>query len=106
MAHYFIYLLKDPRPEKDCAVRYCLFTTNPAKCLKQLMHHSRKQTYWSAAWINAVKAAGWRPVLELIDEFDEQYPGEWVVIKKEYIEALRAIYPRLTNAVSLTKAVS
>lgn len=86
----YIYSLKDPETNE---IRYVGKTTNINTRLKAHITRSKHNKYHSARWVQSVLKRGFRPIIELIEECNEE---NWVEKEKYWIAYYRELFD-LTN---------
>lgn len=84
----FIYALLDPRNEETSYVGQ---TIDPDERLKD---HCSNKKYYCGRWIQLLKSAGLRPVMEILDVVPDTEADFW---EREYIQNFRERGFRLTN---------
>ena len=80
----FIYALKDPRLEKLGEVRYIGKTNNPKRRIWEHIRHSSSNIYKNR-WIKTLTKIGLKPVMEILEEVDE---NNWQEKEKFFIKKI------------------
>jgi hypothetical protein len=90
MRKIYIYSLKDPETNE---IRYIGKTTNINTRLKAHITRSRYNKYHSARWVQSIIKKGLRPIIELVEECNDE---NWIEREKYWISYYRECFD-LTN---------
>lgn len=87
-----VYVLIDPR---NGQVRYVGVTSNPKQRLRDHIRTAKKEKHHRATWINSLLSEGLTPVMDIIDETNNE---EWQQCEIAWIAHYRGLGYDLVNA--------